>query len=195
MKWQHEPKKRITVSRLGFPTPLTCNFFQSIGLNIFTNTRVHKPRYCPMYRAYPPLPYVGGKGVICLSSRITGAKKKNDASFLAGWAFREHFYTHWILGSSQLLWQMYSQVPSAKYGRDCCFSLPVLSSPRLLSSLLPSPLSFPCQCWPFYPRRQSPRFFIFPLSSVDTAPKSVSIWGFRSERAPQSRRLSFMLLS
>ncbi|XP_032761474.1 alpha-1-macroglobulin [Rattus rattus] len=46
--------------------------FQSIGLNIFTNTRVHKPRYCPMYRAYLPLPYVGEPQALAMAA-IPGA--------------------------------------------------------------------------------------------------------------------------
>nr|XP_034367733.1 pregnancy zone protein-like [Arvicanthis niloticus] len=31
------------------------SIFQSIGLNIFTNSKIHKPHFCPMYQHYPPM--------------------------------------------------------------------------------------------------------------------------------------------
>ncbi|XP_058414820.1 pregnancy zone protein-like [Diceros bicornis minor] len=39
------------------------SIFESIGLNIFTNSKIHKPHFCQLPQAYPgvPMAYVGGK--------------------------------------------------------------------------------------------------------------------------------------
>jgi hypothetical protein len=75
-------------------------FFQSIGLNIFTNAKVNKPLFCQ-----PPVPHRGlipgygageygigaGKGLIYLSATIIG---KSDA--LLGWGGKNDFSIHWF---------------------------------------------------------------------------------------------------